>query len=180
MSEAMSRIAERAAEIRREFDHAFSRPVAFDTAIKEELLGIRVAEQRYAIRLSEIAGLHAGKEITRVPGGDAALCGIAGFRGAVLPVYDLQLILGHPASERPRWLVIAAMVPVGLAFAAFEGQLRVPREDIVSQSGRSDAAGITPEFVRAKNFSGPVLHLPSILDAVKALKRDTRKRSEQK
>jgi purine-binding chemotaxis protein CheW len=169
VSAAAPRVAERAAELRRAFDSAFAEPVRRDTAAKEDLLAIRAGQQAYAMRLSEIAGLHAGKRITRVPGGHAALCGIAGFRGALLPVYDLQALLGHSSAETPRWLVIAQGAPVALAFGAFQGHLRASTDEIVPQSARPEMPAYARELLRTHNFIGPILHLPSVLEAIKAL-----------
>jgi purine-binding chemotaxis protein CheW len=163
-------IAGRAAELRLAFDRAFAEPVRLDTALREDLLAVRVDTQAFAIRLSEIAGLFADKKITPVPGSHAALCGVAGFRGAIVPVYDLQIILGHSrvaGTATPRWLVIAAAAPVGLAFAAFEGQLRIARDAIVPQPPRAETRSYAREFVGARNFVGPILHLPSVLEAIK-------------
>jgi purine-binding chemotaxis protein CheW len=169
VSATAPRVTERAAELRREFDRAFAEPIRPEAAIKEDLLGIRAGAQAYAIRLSEIAGLHAGKKITRVPGSAAALCGIAGFRGALLPVYDLQALLGHSSVETPRWLVIASGAPVALAFDTFEGHLRASADEIVPQSARAEMPRYARELVRKQNFIGPILHLPSVLEAIKAL-----------
>jgi chemotaxis signal transduction protein len=167
MNAPLSGVAGRAAELRQAFDRAFAEPVRFDTTSKEDLLAVRVATQAFAIRLSEISGLFAGKKITPVPGSHAALCGIAGFRGAIVPVYDLQILLGHPGTATPRWLVIAAAAPVALAFEAFEGQLRISRDAILPQPSRPELHGYAREFVRTENFVGPIMHLPSLLDAIK-------------
>jgi purine-binding chemotaxis protein CheW len=164
---AASSVAARAAQLRHDFDRAFAAPVHVEATAKEDLLAIRIGPQRCAIRLAEIAGLHADKKVTRVPGGDAALRGIAGFRGAMLPVYDLPVLLGHPAAQTPRWLVIAAAAPIALAFEAFEGQLRVSRDEILPQAARPDAAAYAREVVRTRDFTGPIMHLPSVLDAIK-------------
>lgn len=168
MSETVSHVTERAAELRRDFDRAFAEPVRLDPAAKEELLSIRVGGQACALRLSEISGLFVDKKITRVPGGNAALRGIAGFRGALLPVYDLPALLGHGGTPARRWLVIAAAAPVALAFDAFERQLRASRDEILPQPARSETSGFAREIVRAQTFIGPILHLPSILEAIKA------------
>lgn len=165
-------IATRAAELRLAFDRAFAAPTTLDRRSKDDLLRIRVGAQSCAIRLSEITGLHAGKKITPIPGGHNALRGIAGFRGAILPVYDLQVLLGHAGGDSPRWLVIAAAAPVAFAFEAFEGQLRVSRDAIVSRSSmprssRLEGWNYACEFVRTDNFVGPIVHLSSILDAIK-------------
>jgi purine-binding chemotaxis protein CheW len=167
MSDA-SYVSERAAELRRDFDHAFAEPIRSDIASKEILLGIRVGGQPYALRLAEAAGVHASKKITPVPGSSPALRGIAGFRGVLLPVFDLHILLSHSNGEAPRWLVVASAAPVALTFSAFEGQLRVSPDEILPRSAGSETVSYARELVRTKNFVGPILHLPSILDAIKA------------
>ena len=92
----MNAAHERVAALRAGFDRGFAEPARPDLIVREGLLAIRVGQQAWAIRLSEIAGLFVDKRITPVPGGHAALLGIAGFRGAILPVYDLAIVLGHP------------------------------------------------------------------------------------
>jgi len=173
MSVAVSNVVERAAELRRDFDRGFAEPIRLDPIATEDLLAIRIGGQPHAIRLAEIAGLFAGKKITRVPGGHPALSGIAAFRGALLPVYDLALVLGHAGAQAPRWMVIVAALPVALAFDGFEGQFRVPRTDILPQAAHADAPAHAQDIVRTKDFVGPIMHLPSLLDAAKALRSAT-------
>jgi chemotaxis signal transduction protein len=167
VSASLSGVAGRAAELRLAFDRAFAEPVQLDTTFKEDLLVVRIEAQAFAIRQSEITGLFADRKVTPVPGSHAALRGIAGFRGTIVPVYDLQILLGSASASTPRWLVIAAAAPVALAFAAFEGQLRVARDAILPQPSRAEVRGFAREFVGARNFVGPILHLPSVLDALK-------------
>ncbi len=167
MMEAGSHVSERAAELRREFDRSFAEPPRIDTTVKEELLAIRLRTQGYAIRLSEIAGLFADKKITPVPGASAALLGIAGFRGAIMPVYDLQSLLGHSVSETPRWLVVAAAAPIAFAFQAFEGQLRVSTESITPHQSNGKAHNYTQDFVQTEKILRPIVHLPSVIEAIK-------------
>lgn len=169
MSSAQSRFRERAIELRDEFDRAFAEPARAAIADKEDLIGLRVGGQPYAIRLREIAGLYADRKVTRVPGGSAALRGIAGFRGALLPVYDLQALLGHASAAQPRWLVVAAAAPIALAFEGFEGQLRVSRDEILLQETGADGSGHVREVVRTKGFLGPIMHLPSVIAVIKTL-----------
>ena len=171
MSAAASSIAERAAELRLAFDRGFAERAGLGRGIREALLAVRVDTQPFAIRLSEISGLFADKKITPVPGSDAALRGIAGFRGAIVPVYDLQILLGHTAASgaaMPRWLVIAAAAPVALAFTAFEQQIRAAHEAILPHPAGAEGRGFAREFVRTRKFAGPLLHLPSVLEAIKA------------
>jgi chemotaxis signal transduction protein len=170
MTEAQTSVRARAGELRLAFDRAFAEPIRFDATPNESLLAIRVGGQACALRLSEIAGLFAGKSITRVPGSSALLCGIAGFRGSILPVYDLAALLDGCAARAQRWLVVAAARPVALAFEAFDGQLRVAAEEILPQSPRVSAQSVAREFLRTSNFSGPIMHLPSILDVIETSK----------
>ena len=162
----------RAAEMRLAFDRGFADPIRFDTAATESLLAIRVGTQACAIRLSEITGLFADRRITRVPGGGAALLGIAGFRGAIVPVYSLQALLGQTADASgprgPRWLVIAVAAPVALAFEAFEGQLRVLPDAILPRQSRPEMKSYAEEFVQTQTIVRPIMHLASILGAIKA------------
>jgi chemotaxis signal transduction protein len=171
MTGTAARVVERAMEMRREFDHAFAKPVQFDETPREKLLGIRAGGQACAIRLAEVAGLHADKKITPVPGGHAALLGIAGFRGTILPVYDLPGLLGATGEPSPRWLVIAKAAPVALAFEAFEAQLLVRPDAIVAQVSAHNYAR---DFLRTPEFSGPILHLPSVLDAIGTMPNERR------
>lgn len=172
MSETPSRLADRAGELRQAFDRAFTeaaRPAAVQT---DDLLALRVGPDPYALRLSEIAGLYADRAVTRVPGGAAALLGFAGFRGAIAPVYDLHLLLGQASAKAPRWLVMAQAVPVALAFEAFEGHLRVPREAILGQAIRAQGPGQTSHplirgFASTDGLARPIVHLPSVLDAIR-------------
>ena len=153
-------------------------PVRLDAVAKEIVLGIHVAGQPYAMRLSDAAGIHADKKITRVPGGVPALRGIAGFRGVLMPVYDLHVLLGHPSSEPPRWLVISSAAPVAFTFTAFAGQLRVSPNEIMPQSARPGATSYVGALVRTSNFIGPILHMPTILDAIKASRPGTSQNEE--
>ena len=153
---------------RRCFDRSFAEPVRLDTDPVEDLLAIGIGSEAYALRMAEVAGLFADRKVTPVPGGDNVLIGIAGFRGAIVPVYGLHALLGLVSGPRPcRWLVIAAAAPVALAFETFAAQLSVPPDAILPAQSTGQAPSCVREFVRTPNFSGPVIHLPSVLDAIK-------------
>lgn len=129
MTVAAADLAERLADIRHAFDRSFAEPPRPVAARLEDLLAVRVAERPYAIRVTAIAGLFVDRTVTPVPGPLPELLGVAGFRGAIVPVYDLGALLGCPPSAAPRWLVLAADTPaVALAFDRVDGHLRVPAE----------------------------------------------------
>lgn len=173
MSQAAATIATglsaRAAELRRAFDSAFAEPAHTDAAVTHELLAIEAGGQAYAIRLSEMTGLFAGKKITRVPGSAAGVLGVAGFRGALVPVYDLGAVLGEAgAGDTPRWLLIAQAAPIAFAFDALRAQLRVRQDDIAPHAASARAQCYAPEVVRTEGFMGPLLHLSLLLETIKA------------
>lgn len=169
MNQYLSGITERAAELRRDFDRNFALPPPEGLASQQHLLALRIDGQPFAIRLLEIAALMAGKKIVRVPGSNSALLGIVGSRGAIVPVYDLQSLIGHARSAAPRWLAVAAAAQIGLAFDTFEGQLRAAPDDIVPQRARSGTSAFTREILQMEEGAArPIFHLPSILAAIKA------------
>lgn len=158
-------LQQQAAELRHAFDRSFAQAPRAGTEQFENLLSVRVGPDAYAIRLTEVSGLFAGRKITRLPGAAPGCLGIAGFRGSVIPVFDLRVLLGYPAADVPRWLVAAVGAPVALAFDAFEGHLRFPRDAIA----REDAGGARPhvqEVLRTAQAVLPVVHVASILEAI--------------
>jgi chemotaxis signal transduction protein len=166
---AAQNLATRAAELRAEFDRGFTVALRGEASTKIDLIAIRVGGEPFAIRLAEVAGLFADRKITRVPGGQAALLGIAGFRGALLPVYSLRTLLGVPGATPPRWLVVVAGAALALAFDGFEGHLRAPAETILpQQQAGQEREGVryAPDFIRAADAVRPVLSLRSIIDAL--------------
>ena len=164
-------LSPRAAALRAAFDRSFAEPPRLDLTPMEDLLAVRIGDDVFAIRLSEIAGLYAGKKITRVPGGDPALLGIAGFRGAIQPVYGLTILLGRQAEAVPRWLAIAAAAPVALAFDGFDGHVRVASETIRPRDAGAKDQPYARHFAPVRDFIRPILHLPSILDAIGVQRR---------
>lgn len=161
-------LAQRAAELRSAFDRGFAAPLRVEGAVRHDLIAVRVGAEPCAVRLAEVTGLFADRKVTRVPGSNAALLGIAGFRGALLPVYSLPALLGHPGVSAPRWLLIAAAAPMAFAFDAFEGHLRVAADAILPQQSPNRVRSYAPEFIRTADAVRPVLHLPSIVAALKA------------
>jgi chemotaxis signal transduction protein len=165
MMETSPQAAQRVAELRREFDRSFAIPPPSEVSAKQDLLAIRLGEQHFALRLFDVASLFVERKITPVPGAGVFLLGIAGFRGAIAPVYDLQRLLGFPAGRASRWLVIAATASVGFAFAAFEGQLRVPAAAITPQQ-RDDTQSLTTSVVQADGVLRPIIEISRALKAI--------------
>jgi purine-binding chemotaxis protein CheW len=166
----------RAAELRAAFDRSFAEAARADDQVSHDLIAIRVGAEPFAMRLTDVAGLFADRKVTHVPGGYPAQLGIAGFRGALVPVFSLPRLFACPAGSVPRWLAVAAVVPVALAFDGFDGHLRVPGDAILPRQAPAPrrgiaqqlAPGLAPEFIRTGDVVRPLIHLPSVIDALGA------------
>jgi chemotaxis signal transduction protein len=149
--------------LRDAFDRSFAVAPSSGAAAVERLLAIRAGTDRYALRLAEISGLFAEKKVTWLPSPVPELLGIAGFRGTVLPVYDLGMLLGCPRAAASRWLVVTAAMPVGLAFGGFDRYLSVGAEAIVPDARPEARQQHVRELVQADDLVRPVISLASVL-----------------
>jgi purine-binding chemotaxis protein CheW len=169
-----TRMSETAAGLRLAFDRSFSQATSTDIAVIHKLLAVRVGSRPYLVRLAEVSGLFADKKITWLPSPLPELLGLAGLRGAVLPVYDLGSLLGAPKAAAPRWLLVTAPTPVGLAFDHFDGYVSVRPEDIVPEIRAEPRARHVLEVVRAVDLARPLVSLTSVLESIKkCVSRDT-------
>lgn len=176
-----SRGSEKAAELQRVFDRSFAEVPHSETDQSENLLAISVGRAPYALKLTEIAGLFSDKKVIWVPGPVRELLGIAAFRGTMLPVYDLRALLGHPVDRTPRWLAVTAAMPVGLAFDQFDGHAHVRREAIMPVADAGAGATHVREVAHAPHFVRPIVHLPSLLEALETRTHDgARARSDNR
>jgi chemotaxis signal transduction protein len=129
---AVERPVSAAEALRKQFDAAFAEPFAERTADVASFLAIRIDADEYALRVEEIRGFAAARKIVPVPSGVHALLGLAGIRGAVVPVFSLRALMGYTGGdERPRWFVLGGgAVPIALAFEDFDGYLELPVSDV--------------------------------------------------
>jgi chemotaxis signal transduction protein len=168
MSGHEARSYETADELRQAFDRSFAlaRDTGTDTAIVRNLLAVRVGAHSYALRTAEVSGLFVDKKITWLPSPVSELLGIAGLRGSVLPVYDLGMLLGCPRSAAPRWLLVTAASPVGLAFDGLDGFLSVRPEAIVPDVRPESRERHVREILHTE-VARPIIHLPSVLETIR-------------
>ncbi len=121
---------DRAGELRDAFDRSFAEPPRAAPGAEVELLRVRIGGRPHVIAIADIASLHAGVKITALPAlaGSGAL-GVVAIRGAIVPVYDLGVLLGvagqaSEASAALRWIAVAG--GDGYAFDGLDGFMRVP------------------------------------------------------
>lgn len=167
MTTSDARETNRVTELREAFDRSFAQAPSTEAAAVENLLAIRVGPDPYVLRMNEVAGLFADKKVTRLPSPVSELSGIAGFRGAVLPVYDLATLLGYPRPASPRWLVVIAITPVALAFEEFDGYVTHREEAIAQEPQLGARGGHVREVVQAGGLVRPVISLVSVLEWIR-------------
>jgi chemotaxis signal transduction protein len=161
-----------AAQLRHDFDQSFAQAPPPAAAAMDDYLAIRLGADPHALRLADIASLAPLVAPTRVPGPCPELLGLTGFRGRLLPVYDLRALLGYAAPALPRWRVIALAWPVALAFDGFEGHLRLPREAAAAAQGQAQARLHVREVLHAGAAEvRPIVSLESVLDTIRVAAR---------
>jgi purine-binding chemotaxis protein CheW len=156
---------ERARALRELFDRGFAEPASDRAGESTDFLAVRVNGDPYALRLSELLGLVADKRIVKTPSRSDALLGLAGFRGAITPVFDLARLLGYPPADTPRWLALTRDgALIGLAFELFEAHLRVTDEALVE--GAADERPGLRGAVCERELTRPILHFPTLLTLI--------------
>jgi chemotaxis signal transduction protein len=151
--------------LREEFDDSFRTVSGAGGVERLDFLALRIAGDPYALRLSEVASLQMDRRLVPVPSLLPELLGIAGFRGTLTPVYDLRALLGYPAGDTLKWLVVAhSAAPIAFAFDGFDAHVRASVDQVSLGTGEANAA------VRGAVHHGhdvlPLLHLPSLVDGI--------------
>jgi chemotaxis signal transduction protein len=144
------------------WDAASQRP---EQPLANKFLAIRIADQPCALRLAEVSGLVADKKIVRAPSREPALRGVAGFRGLLLPVYDLQALCGFRPLVTSRWIAIASATPIAFAFERFERLIGNEAENELRPLAAHEMGGGAQHVLRTPNFCGPVLDLQFFIEA---------------
>jgi chemotaxis signal transduction protein len=140
MTTEMASGSKSAADLRLEFDNTFAAPPPGPAEDRESLITLRVAGEALAVRTRHITGVAKRRRIMPVPSRVPGLLGITAIRGALLPVYDLAVLLGLPAAaSEGSWLILTnPETPIGLIFDEFEGQIEIERACLYeSESSRA-------------------------------------------
>lgn len=159
----------KATELRNAFDR--ERAAAISTRGEEQtenLLAIRVGKDPYALRVSEISGLTAGKKIVGFPSPVSELLGVAGVRGVLVSVYSLAALLGYAVEpDEARWLALCGRENyIALAFSNFESYLRVPRTQIYPAQQNESARTRVTRVVRGSDEMRAIVSIPLLLTTI--------------
>lgn len=161
----LSPITAKVAELRRVFDQARAAPFSSGAEEQtEDLLAIRVSRDAYAIRVREISGLATDRRLIAFPSPIPGLLGVAGIRGALVPVYSLAMLLGYNAeTERTRWLALCGTEePVALVFSDFEGYVRVPLTQLYAAEQKDVTRTHVQHVARTTDMVRAVVSIPLI------------------
>jgi len=131
----------RADELRDAFDGGFAAPPSAPDTGYGDVLCVRVGGEPYAIRLGDIASLHARLRIIGVPTAAPELIGVAAIRSAVVPIYDLAIALGMPGAAATPWIAVHRDGTAGFAFEGFEGHARIPERSVSAGAQRGHLVG---------------------------------------
>ena len=131
----------RADEMRDAFDRGFAEPVSAQRFGHSDVLCVGVGGEPFAIRVADIASLHAGLRIVALPSRASELLGVAAIRASVLPIYDLAAALALPGAGATRWIVVHRAGLAGFAFEHHEGHVRVPEGSMSAPAQRGHIVG---------------------------------------
>jgi purine-binding chemotaxis protein CheW len=136
----------------------------------KEFLCFRVSDELYAISIMEIKEIIKPREITEVPRVPSFVSGILSLRGTIIPVFNMRMRLGLPASTaaaKERILVVRKGEEFcGLIVDEVIQVVRIPVDTIEEPPGVLD--GVDRDFVegigRRNGMMLILLNLHTILD----------------
>jgi chemotaxis signal transduction protein len=156
-------------ELRTAFDHAWAVPPSSSAEVQtDNLLAIRVSQDAYAIKVHEIAGLVTDRKIVAFPGPIPELLGVAGIRGALVPVYSLAELLGYGVeAEQVRWLALCGTEEsFALAFSGFEGYVRVRHAELYAAEQKNVRRTFVTQVARTPEMVRAVVSIPLLREAI--------------
>jgi chemotaxis signal transduction protein len=152
--------------LRHTFDRTFADARGEKAEGTEDFLAIRVGVDPYAVRLAEIASVHADRRVVPVPSRARSLLGLVALRGLLAPVYDLRVLLGYAGGGPPRWLLLLRTEdPVVFAADVFERHVRA-RSDEISPEDRGPESPNICGVLRTADAVRPLIHIASLLEAI--------------
>lgn len=156
-------------ELALDFDQSFARRPDAREQPFEDFLAVRVAGDACVLRLRQIAGLFNHRRIVPLPSPVSELLGLASFRAAIVPVYDLCALLGRTREPEPRWLALAADLPIALGFSELLGHRRLATSDVLREERGQSFTSHAPEVARGPEGLYPVIDLASVVAAIRRL-----------
>ncbi len=163
MQDEQSILEQQLIKLKEGFDQTFTQPAGALRSSQESLLAITAGSHRLALRLSELTGFQLCGKIMPLAGQAPPLLGISGIRGRVVPIFDLaHLLWGQEDGQELRWVALCGSEQgMGLAFAGFDGYLRVDRTQL-RQMIEGEGSHL-PEVLQTEGLVRGVVSVKSIL-----------------
>ena len=131
-----------------------------EVVVLTDAVVVRLAGTRYSVDMDAVAEVGRPPHVTRVPGVPSWIAGVANWRGRVLPVIDLRVLLGAPVLDlgvSGRILVMTREgVTLGFLAERVEGVVSLPMdtlEPVLSTLSRTTASILTGQLAHA---DGPI------------------------
>jgi len=154
-------------ELRRAFDAAFAAPAVQPVDDLATLITIRVAGQAFALRATEITALAKRSRIVPVPSRVPELMGLAGIRGALVPVYDLASILGLSRTNEPQWFVLTQCeAQLALAVDEIEGLIEVRKTNLFTHD-TFPSGGHVRQLARIGTDKRAVVDITAVVETIR-------------
>ncbi len=118
-------ISDDAARLRDAFDRSFAAPLRVPVPVVDAI-AVQAGGGPCAFAQGDIAALRTDLHITPVASPHPALRGVASFRGALLAVWDLGLVLHGAPVASLRWCAVLRGETAAVAFDRLDGRVRVP------------------------------------------------------
>jgi len=129
-----------------------SLPVADLTLPRDAAGGVllRLGGSRFAVAMADVAEVTAYPVVTRLPGGPAWLTGVANWRGRMLPVLDIRLLVGVPVTPlaSSARLVVVMAGPRGELTAGLVAEAVPGVYDVAIDAMSAPPATLPPEVAR--------------------------------
>lgn len=162
-------LEDRAVRLRDEFDERFATPAASTREEFVDFLLVQVAAHRFALRLSQIAGLTRSLPVVSVPSGRTELLGLSSIRGTILSVYSMAKMLGlAEAPPSTSWLALSGNPdPIAVAFHELDGFVRVPSSSALQAPSSEEASRLTRGVLRVAAMARPIVDLRLMFDTIR-------------
>jgi purine-binding chemotaxis protein CheW len=115
-----------AVALREAFDASFATVPPAARAPEDDFIVLGMGTARRALALRQLGGFHADLEIVPCLSTEPDFLGLAVFRGLLLPVYDLALLVSEPAGSTHRWIALNPARDFAIAFERIEATFRAP------------------------------------------------------
>lgn len=157
--------------LRQAFDLSFTAPAEIEDARVEDMLALDIGSGRYAVRVSELSGVHPYRKVAVLPGGSPGLLGVAGIRGKLVAVFRLSDLIGADVrgtvEARLRWMLTCGpSSEVGLAIENLSAYVRAAPANLFSADERDVLGEHVREILLHNGVTRGVLSIPSILAAI--------------